>query len=46
MQIKLTYDVSLHKLNADYQYEPILGKNADLTIHDVVDEWYQAQQGN
>lgn len=43
-QIKLVYDVAGNKLCADYAYEPILGKKADLTIHDVIDEWYQEMQ--
>ena len=44
VQIKLVYDVLTHKLDADYQYEPILGKTPGLTIQDVAEEWYQAQQ--
>lgn len=43
-QIKLVYDAAGNKLRADYAYEPILGKKADLTIHDVIDAWYQEMQ--
>ncbi len=43
-QIKLVYDTVPNKLRADYEYESVLGKNADLTIHDVVDAWYQEKQ--
>lgn len=45
-QIKLVYDVSSHRLNADYQYEPIYSKDETKTAFDVLEEWIQSESKN
>jgi len=43
-QIKLVYDVTTNKLNADYRYEMIFSNDRNKTAYDVMEEWYQLEK--
>lgn len=43
-QIKLIYDVTTNKLNADYRYEMIFSNDPNKTAYDVMEEWYQLEK--
>lgn len=43
-QIKLIYDVTTNKLNADYRYEMIFSNDRNKTAYDVMEEWYQLEK--
>lgn len=43
-QIKLVYDITTNKLNADYRYEMIFSNDRNKTAYDVVEEWYQLEK--
>ena len=40
-QIKLIYDVSENKVQADYSYDIIFSNDKKKTSYDVLEEWYQ-----
>lgn len=43
-QIKLVYDVTTNKLNADYRYEMIFSNDRNKTAYDVMEEWYELEK--
>ncbi len=45
-QIKLIYDVSENKVQADYSYDIIFSNDKKKTSYDVLEEWYQLEKSN
>ncbi len=45
-QIKLIYDVSENKVQADYSYDIIFSNDKKKTSYDVLEEWYQLEMSN
>lgn len=43
-QIKLVYDVTTGKLNADYNYDLIYSNDEAKTADDISEEWYQLEK--
>jgi hypothetical protein len=43
-QIKLIYEVTTNKLNADYSYELIFSNHKSKTAYDVMEEWYKSEK--
>lgn len=45
-QIKLIYDVSETKVQADYCHDIIVSNDKKKTSYDVLEEWYQLEKSN
>ena len=43
-QIKLIYDVSQNKVQADYRYDIVFSNDKKKTSYDVLEEWYQLEK--
>lgn len=43
-QIKLIYDVSQNKVQADYRYDIVFSNDQKKTSYDVLEEWYQLEK--
>lgn len=43
-QIKLIYDVSQNKVQADYRYDIVFSNDKKKTSYDVLEEWYQFEK--
>ncbi len=42
-EMKLFYNVQSGSFDAEYKYEPVFSDDSDKTSHDVVDEWFAAE---